>query len=57
MTIYNLKKPEPSKVFNTMSLALNNMKRIYYPYTKWEDWQNGMYRILLQGEREKYLQA
>lgn len=32
------------------------MKRIYHHYTKWEDWQSGMYRAIPKEEEKQYLQ-
>jgi hypothetical protein len=31
------------------------MKKIWHPYTAWEDWQNGMWRIAKPGTRTRLL--
>jgi hypothetical protein len=32
-----------------------NIKRVYYPYWQWEDYQQGMWRILPKQEEQEYL--
>lgn len=34
-----------------------HMKKIWHPYTSWEDWQNGMWRFVGGNQRRKYLKS